>query len=123
MTDRQLKALLVLVLAAVFLLVTTTGCSERECFKEALSTQVSPAHQLRGDKVTVCHNGEDLEVNVNALQAHLDHGDTEGSCDVLSDGGLEFRDGEIVRVECDFELPAIHQREDGSQWLFEQPKN
>ena len=26
-------------------------------------------------KVVVNHNGKDIEVSVNALQAHLDHGD------------------------------------------------
>ncbi len=32
-------------------------------------------------KVYVCHNGKDLKINENALQAHLDHGDDEGKCD------------------------------------------
>jgi len=32
------------------------------------------------DRVTVCHNGKDKEVNENALQAHLGHGDTLGTC-------------------------------------------
>jgi hypothetical protein len=30
--------------------------------------------------VTVCHNGNTLTVDDNALKAHLAHGDTEGPC-------------------------------------------
>ena len=32
-------------------------------------------------KITICHNGHEITVSVNALQAHLDHGDTIGSCE------------------------------------------
>ena len=31
-------------------------------------------------KVNICHNGNTLCVSVDAIQAHLDHGDTQGSC-------------------------------------------
>lgn len=30
--------------------------------------------------VTVCHMGETTQVNINSLQAHLNHGDTLGAC-------------------------------------------
>jgi len=33
------------------------------------------------EKVTVCHNGKDLKVAYSAKSAHLNHGDTIGSCD------------------------------------------
>jgi hypothetical protein len=33
------------------------------------------------DTATLCHNGNTLNVSQSALQAHLNHGDTEGSCD------------------------------------------
>lgn len=33
-----------------------------------------------GDKVEICHNGNTIEVSVNALDAHLAHGDTRGYC-------------------------------------------
>lgn len=37
------------------------------------------------DKVTLCHKGKhEITVGAPAVQAHLDHGDTVGSCD---DGG------------------------------------
>ena len=32
-------------------------------------------------KVKVCHNGNTLEIDKSALQAHLAHGDTKGKCD------------------------------------------
>lgn len=42
----------------------------------------------KNEQVTVCHhdqgnNGQDnvtLQININALQAHLNHGDDEGAC-------------------------------------------
>lgn len=46
---------------------------------------------LSGKKVTVCHKfrGNEvpvsLQVSVNALQAHLDHGDVEGACPAIND--------------------------------------
>ena len=33
------------------------------------------------DKVVVCHNGEEICISPNAVQAHLNHGDSIGSCD------------------------------------------
>ncbi|GHB58159.1 hypothetical protein GCM10007390_09540 [Persicitalea jodogahamensis] len=34
----------------------------------------------KGDKVTVCHNGHEICISPNAVQAHLDHGDYLGGC-------------------------------------------
>jgi hypothetical protein len=34
------------------------------------------------DKVTICHKGHTITVSRNALQAHLAHGDTIGSCEI-----------------------------------------
>ncbi|MFC5272145.1 Ig-like domain-containing protein [Adhaeribacter terreus] len=34
----------------------------------------------RNEKVTICHNGHEICVSVNAVQAHLAHGDVLGSC-------------------------------------------
>lgn len=34
-------------------------------------------------KVPVCHNGNTIEVSINALGAHLAHGDTIGVCPVV----------------------------------------
>lgn len=32
------------------------------------------------EKVLICHKGHDINVSINALQAHLAHGDQVGSC-------------------------------------------
>lgn len=61
------------VLASALLAATATGtaCSIH---------RVEPAH---GDfeKVYICHKGKKtLEVAHSALPAHMDHGDTRGSC-------------------------------------------
>jgi hypothetical protein len=32
------------------------------------------------EKVTICHNGNTIEVSESALEAHLNHGDTQGAC-------------------------------------------
>ncbi|MBK0403437.1 T9SS type A sorting domain-containing protein [Adhaeribacter sp. BT258] len=34
----------------------------------------------RNEKVTICHNGHEICVSVNAVQAHLAHGDVLGNC-------------------------------------------
>ncbi len=34
----------------------------------------------KNDKVTVCHNGNNLSIDANAVAAHLAHGDALGSC-------------------------------------------
>lgn len=33
-----------------------------------------------GGKVVVCHNGNEIEISENALEAHLAHGDVIGGC-------------------------------------------
>lgn len=33
-------------------------------------------------KVTICHKGQTLELPEGAIQAHLNHGDTLGPCEV-----------------------------------------
>lgn len=32
------------------------------------------------EKVLICHNGHDINVSINAMEAHLAHGDQLGSC-------------------------------------------
>jgi len=36
---------------------------------------------IKGKKVEICHNGRTIVVSVNALAAHLQHGDVIGPCD------------------------------------------
>lgn len=33
-----------------------------------------------GEKVTICHEGQTIEVDMSALPAHYEHGDTLGPC-------------------------------------------
>ena len=37
----------------------------------------------KNDKVTVCHNGNNLSLSGNAVQAHLSHGDVLGNCNTI----------------------------------------
>ena len=112
------KILLLLLLFTAF-----TSCSKDDCIQEALSERVTKNSSSKDSStsVQVCHNGNTLTINENALQTHLDHGDTEGSCETLSDGGLNFSDGEVVEIACNYELPFIHTADDGSQWYFSSP--
>jgi hypothetical protein len=38
------------------------------------------------EKVTICHNGHEINVSINASKAHLAHGDQLGSCSPTSPG-------------------------------------
>ena len=46
----------------------------------AAASLLVPATASAAIKVPLCHNGEDISVGPNAFQAHLNHGDTLGSC-------------------------------------------
>ena len=54
------------------------------------STNTCPdsAYSSNGKKVNICHNGNDLEISVNALDTHLGHGDTCGSCEGFTNIGF-----------------------------------
>ena len=47
---------------------------------KATSTYGSTSIQASSSKVSVCHNGNTISVNVSALPAHLAHGDSLGGC-------------------------------------------
>jgi len=65
-----------------------------------------------GDKVTVCHKPRctegpvhpnlplTLEINVNALEGHLGHGDTLGPCVGAEGEGEGEGEGECAEIEC-----------------------
>ena len=117
------KLLLVLLLATAGFF---TSCSD-DCTQDALSTKMTSGYSKSSGKVTVCHvlpngNTQTISINQDDLQFHLDHGDSEGECPTLSDGGLHFSDGNIVEIDCSYELPFIHVNDNGEQWLFESPK-
>lgn len=46
----------------------------------ALAVFVEPV--IAGSKKTICHKGDTITIDKNALSAHLNHGDTEGACKV-----------------------------------------
>ena len=42
---------------------------------------LEPELKIDQDKITICHKGKNsISISINALQAHLDHGDTVGAC-------------------------------------------
>lgn len=47
----------------------------------------------RPEKVTICHKGKTITISYSALQAHLNHGDTEGTCEEVN-GEIESPEGE-----------------------------
>ena len=94
------------------------GC-EDDCLQSALCTKLSDGVSTLKGKVDVCHNGISITIDYSALKEHLRHGDSEGKCVVLDDGGLVFRDGENVLIDCNFNLPFLHTRDNGEQWFYE----
>ncbi len=54
----------------------------------AFTSSSSTKNDDKGGKIVICHippgnpaNAHDIEVSINALQAHLDHGDVIGGCE------------------------------------------
>lgn len=73
-----------LIIVAMLLIV---ACSEKEEVCDCSQYEVTAA---KNGKVTVCHDGKTLEIGKNALQAHLDHGDTLGDCSTLGVEDIEY---------------------------------
>lgn len=104
----------------IILFIGLFSCQD-DCTQPALATLVKTSYVSKFDekeKVLVCHNGTTLEVNAKALQGHLNHGDTIGVCATLSTNGLHFNNGEVQEIDCSYELPFMHIKENGEQWLF-----
>ena len=74
-------------------------------------------------KVLICHKGKNtLCVSINALQAHLDHGDTLGSCNDNNgdDDELEFEvtsKNILLLPTASEKLTAIYNDADNSYWV------
>lgn len=60
----------------VTLTVNRNGCSEYGSDTIKVISGLSD----NGNKVTVCHNGQAITINQNALAVHLSHGDCVGGC-------------------------------------------
>jgi len=118
------KVLLVLLLMTIS--GTIVSCSEDECKQDAMCTKVSQNRtsdtSQKTNDVAMCFNGETIYVNVNAVQGLLQAGATEGECETLSNGGLVFRDGEVVQISCKYSLPLIHVDNNGTQWMYDNPE-
>ena len=55
------------------------------------------------DRVEMCHKGQDFNFVAPSVQAHLNHGDTKGSCENGSGDSAGDMDGMtiVVRMRCD----------------------
>jgi len=104
------------VLVVLLLVMGVVSCEKDDCKQEAFCQKISVRNTV--ESVEVCHNGQTISINTNALNTHLEHGDTEGPCQSLSNGGLSFKDGEVVSIDCGYELPFIHTKPNGEQWIF-----
>lgn len=112
------KLFLILLVAVLF------ACSKDDCTQEALSELVNGLAS-RGN-ITICHiteegNSQTISINSASLQTHLNHGDTEGACPTLNSGGLKFSNGKIVDIDCSYELPFLHIKDNGETWYFSKP--
>ena len=124
-----MKNLFILLLVSV----TIFSCNNDDCMQDALSEKVTEGNSgaksssSKSGSVDVCHYDADAEtyttisVSESAVQSHLDHGDSLGECQSLSDGGLHFSDGNVVEIDCSYDLPFIHVADDGSTWWFSSP--
>jgi hypothetical protein len=72
--------------ASMFATITFVGFSSFQTSDQAAA----------GEKVVICHNGHSIEASINALPAHLAHGDQVGDCvGTYPDGGAG------VKTACD----------------------
>jgi len=64
-------------------LVVFTSCQQNdEIFDNSLKDGQNDNALQNNEKVTVCHNGHAITISVNALPAHLAHGDEMGDCTI-----------------------------------------
>jgi hypothetical protein len=91
------------------------NCDTNECTQDCGLQEVLTTNSFaKGgdcndkDKVIVCHNGEDLCISINALQAHLDHGDTEGSCTTLAIEDYQLGPRKEWKIPCKYSSETIN---------------
>ena len=112
-----MKNLKILVMS--ILMLTAMSCSKD---KELCDCTAVPYKSVGMDfnkgngKITICHNGNDLEIDESSWADHEAHGDVKGSCDTLGlddeplafpyptdceDNGSDIElNGTIYRIEC-----------------------
>lgn len=59
------------------------GCTGSADFTVYATDVVDPNNNGNNVKVLICHNGNTLSVSINAVQAHIDHGDYVGNCNAI----------------------------------------
>lgn len=94
----------------IFLLLVFAGfmACENEIIEE-LPQEVSKTEGIsakKGQKVDVCHNGNIINVSVNALNAHQEHGD---AVDMDGDGYFDLENDCGVPVDCDDEDADLNE--------------
>ena len=119
------------ILLLLMLTVALVSCKD-DCTQPAIATLIQTAnssYQLNaeGDTMVICHYDAvadsyfTITISTSALESHLAHGDSEGECQSLSDGGLRFEDGVVQEIDCSYELPFMHIKDNGEQWFFTSP--
>ena len=108
-----MKNLLILCIFTAFL-----SCDKDECTQQALCTQMNSG--LKNDLIEICHYGSTILVDDDSVQSHLDHGDTIGACQTLSNDSLPTYHNEIVEIDCKYDLPFIHVDSNFNYWLYEE---
>lgn len=64
-----------------------------------VSVAMALSVQAQNDKVTICHNGHSIMVSINAIPAHMEHGDFIGDCDNPSNVKVDIcHNGHIINV-------------------------
>ena len=64
------------------------------------------------EKVTICHKGKTITISSSALQAHLNHGDTEDACGTVDEETTETEGEEPVGEETETETETETDTED-----------
>lgn len=95
-----------------------TGCSiSKEIIVEVIDVRCGN----KSDKVMVCHNGKMICISANAVQAHLNHGDTLGNCESTESANNEsvtvYPNPVVNYVTVTFNSPVANQ---SSLVLFDQ---
>lgn len=64
-------------------IVVFTSCQQNDEIFDSSSKEGQNENTFqKNEKVTVCHNGHAITISVNALPAHLAHGDVIGDCSI-----------------------------------------
>jgi len=88
----------------LLLVISVTGCNEDAAPTENSSINNSDGVLSKQTKVNVCHNGNIINVSINAVPGHQAHGD---AVDMDGDGYFDIENDCAAGVDCDDNDPAI----------------